>query len=209
MRASGRKQLEDRVAQEGISPRLMRAFESLDRADFVPDDERDRAYTDRPVPLPAGQTTSQPSLIAKMVDVAAVEPDDVVLEVGAGFGFQTALLARLAARVVAIERYESLAERARANLERVGISNAEVVVGDGWEGWPPEAPYDAIVVSAAADGIPEALVDQLAESGRLVIPVVQGGGEDVVRFVKRDEELSDAQLITPARFVPLLRGMPR
>lgn len=197
------------IEREGTTDaRIVDAFRKIDRALFVPPGSEPDAYGDYPVKLPEGQTTSQPSLIARMIAAAAPTADDVVLEIGAGYGFQTALLAVLAKRVVAIERWANLAGAATRNLERAAIDNATVVVGDGYEGEPRHAPYDAIVVSAAADEVPAAVAEQLAESGRLVIPLRAARGEDVVLFVKRDGKLEKVKSLTPARFVPLVRNVP-
>ena len=196
------------VARGAVSDRVVAAFRSVRREDFVPRASRSVAYTDRPVGLPRSQTTSQPSLIAMMIEAAAVGPEDRVLEIGAGYGFQTALLAQLAAEVVAVERHEELGAEAAANLRRVGIENAVVHVGDGWHGWPESAPYAAIVVSAAADEVPEALGDQLVEGGRLVIPVRSGGSDDVWLLGKEEGALRRIRLVSPARFVPLVRETP-
>jgi protein-L-isoaspartate(D-aspartate) O-methyltransferase len=197
------------VEREPVDARVVEAFRRVDRADFVPVDLIDQAYADRPVALPQRQTTSQPSLIARMVDAADVKKDDIVLEVGTGYGFQTALLATLAKEVVSIERHAELAEAARKNLAAAGIENVVVFVGDGWEGAPDKAPFDAIVVSAAAESVPQALVDQLSEGGRMVIPVKSGGNDDVWLLQKRNGVLHEVRLITPARFVPLVRSRPK
>jgi protein-L-isoaspartate(D-aspartate) O-methyltransferase len=197
------------VAKQGVSDRVVDAFKRVRREDFVPRELRHEAYGDRPVPLPENQTTSQPSLIARMIDVADPKADDVVLEIGTGYGFQTALLAQLARRVFSVERFDVLAKAARENLASKGIENATVVEGDGWQGLPSEAPFDAVVVSAAAPEVPPALEEQLAEGGRLVIPLAGSFGEDVVVFVKRGDRLSQRQMVTPARFVPLVRGKPQ
>jgi protein-L-isoaspartate(D-aspartate) O-methyltransferase len=185
--------------------RIANAFRTVDRADFVPEHLRSIAYRDRPVGIPEDQTTSQPSLIARMLDVVRPQPTDNALEVGTGYGFQTALLAKLVDRVTTIERWPTLAEAARGNLERAGIVNVEVVVGDGWQGYERNAPYDVIVVSAAADEVPDPLAEQLAEGGRLVIPVREPGGDNVYLFTKEGGELKLKRLVTPARFVPLVR----
>jgi protein-L-isoaspartate(D-aspartate) O-methyltransferase len=189
--------------------RIVEAFRRVPREEFVPEELRREAYSDRPIPIPEGQTTSQPTLIAHMIDAAAPKPTDKVLEIGSGYGFQTALLALLADRVISVERWPVLAEAARRNLERNGIEGASVYEGDGWKGWPEEAPYDVIVVSAAAEELPAALVEQLAEGGRLVIPVKRGGSDDVVLYRKEKGELETVRLVTPARFVPLVRGEDR
>lgn len=193
------------LKRDNIDPRVVDAFTRVARADFVPEAGRAEAYSDRPVVLPEGQTTSQPSLIARMIEAAKPGPGDRVLEVGTGFGYQTALLAQLAERVVSIERSELLAAEARRNLDRVGIENVRVCVGDGWKGVPEEAPYDAIVVSAAATEVPPALQDQLAEGGRLVIPVKTPSSDDVLLFVRREGSVERVALLTPARFVPLVK----
>lgn len=199
------------VERDGASSAVVRAFRTVDRADFVPEGARSSAYDDRPIAIPQRQTTSQPSLIARMIDVVrlAEGADATVLEVGGGFGFQTALLAHIAARVVSIERHDELARAARANLRSAGITNVVVVTGDGWQGAPEHAPFDAIVVSAAASAVPPALGEQLVEGGRLVIPVQGRAGDEVLLFVKQAGELTRERLITPARFVPLVPGDPQ
>lgn len=196
------------LRREGVSDRVIDVFRRVAREDFVPEDARSNAYADRPIGILEGQTTSQPSLIARMIDAAEVAETAHVLEVGTGFGFQTALLAALAAEVISIERYRSLAEAARTNLAAAGIRNVRVIVGDGWEGGPDHAPYDAIIVSAAADEVPPALSEQLAEKGRLVIPVKGPTSDEVLVFEKRGGDLRRLALLTPARFVPLVPGHP-
>lgn len=194
------------LRRDRIAERIVGAFEAVDRSGFVPAEKSGDAYADRPVALPEGQTTSQPSLIARMIEAADPRPHDKILEVGTGYGFQTALLARLAERVVSIERFDALAQAARTNLENAGITNAVVIVGDGWEGVPAEAPFDSIVVSAAATKVPPALADQLADGGRLVIPVRAAMSDEVLLFRKSGVELEKVALLTPARFVPLIPG---
>lgn len=186
---------------------IARAFEQVDRGGFVPPGAPD-AYRDRPVPIPEGQTTSQPTLIARMIDALGPRPGDRVLEVGTGLGYQTALLARLCAEVVSLERWETLADLARANLAAEGTQNAVVIVGDGWKGCPDRAPFDGIVVSAAATEVPAPFAEQLAEGGRLVIPVKRRGSDEVTLYVKKGPELAEARLVTPARFVPLVKEEP-
>jgi protein-L-isoaspartate(D-aspartate) O-methyltransferase len=196
------------IAREGIGARVAEAFRKIDRAHFVPEGSELEAYVDRPVSIPERQTTSQPSLIARMIDAAAIQPDDRVLEIGTGYGFQTALMAVLAKEVVSIERSPRLAKRARSNLESAGLHNVEVHAADGWKGWPDRAPYGAAVVSAAADRMPDALVEQLDEEGRLVVPLKRRGSDDVILFERRKGKLVEVGLLTPARFVPLVRGEP-
>jgi protein-L-isoaspartate(D-aspartate) O-methyltransferase len=199
----------DVVSREIADDRVVEAFKQVARRDFVPEGSEREADEDRPVSLPHRQTTSQPSLIARMIEAACVGPEDRVLEIGTGYGFQTALLAVLAKEVVSVERYPALAERARDNLKEAGASNADVYVGDGWDGWPERSPYDAMVVSAAAAEIPRALVAQLRAGGRLVVPLKRGRSDDVVALVKgTGDDVIEERLITPARFVPLVKGRP-
>ncbi len=193
------------IEADGVSQRVAAAFRVVDRADFVPRDARGEAYRDRPITIGEQQTTSQPSLIARMVDAAEVGADDRVLEIGTGYGFQTAILAQLAAEVVSIDRHRSLVDIARANLSAAGIENVELVVGDGWKGWPQRGPYAAIVVSAGAAELPAAFEAQLEEGGRLVIPLSGGYGDDVYVYKKVNGRLARQRLLTPARFVPLVR----
>lgn len=200
-----REGLASLIESEGVSPRVVAAFRTVDRAGFVPKEARREAYRDRPITIGEHQTTSQPSLIARMVEAAEIAPNDRVLEVGTGYGFQTAVLAQLAAEVVSIDRHASLVETARAHLASAGIENVELVVGDGWKGWPERAPYAAIVVSAGAVELPPAFEEQLLEGGRLVIPLTGGLGDDVYVYKKAKERLIRERLLTPARFVPLVR----
>jgi protein-L-isoaspartate(D-aspartate) O-methyltransferase len=189
--------------------RILAAFRAVDRADFVPHHLVDQAYLDRPLRIPHRQVTTQPSLVARMVEAAAVGPDDRVLEIGTGYGFQTALLARLGREVVSVERHTSLAEAARYNLERAGVTNVSIVVGDGWKGRSDRAPFDSIVVSAAAAAVPRALAEQLREDGRLVIPIRAGEADDVYLFVKRRGRLERSRLVIAAYFVPLVPDRPK
>lgn len=183
---------------------IARAFEAVDRGGFVPSGATD-VYRDRPVPIPEAQTTSQPTLIARMIEALDPRPDDRVLEVGTGLGYQTALLAKLCREVVSMERWATLADAARANLAAAGTQNAVVIVGDGWKGCPDRAPFDGIVVSAAATEVPPAFEGQLVEGGRLVIPVKRRGSDEVTLYVRRGGKLVAARLVTPARFVPLVK----
>jgi protein-L-isoaspartate(D-aspartate) O-methyltransferase len=193
------------IERHGLSDkRIAEAFRAVDRAGFVPRGMEVEAYIDRPVGLPEAQTTSQPSLIARMIDVAQPHAADKALEIGTGYGFQTALLASLVKHVVSIERWDSLAEAARANLKRAGIVNVDVRVGDGWLGCAEEGPFDLAIVSAAADEVPEALVEQLADGGRLVVPLAEPTGDNVYLFTKEKGRLRNRRLVTPARFVPLV-----
>lgn len=195
------------VRRELGEGRIPRAFAEVDRAGFVPPGAPE-VYRDRPVPIPEGQTTSQPTLIARMIEAVDPRPDGRVLEVGTGLGYQTALLAKLCREVVSLERWESLARLARANLAAAGTQNADVIVGDGWKGCPERAPFDGIVVAAAASEVPQPFAEQLSEGGRLVIPVKRRGSDEVTLYVKRGDELVETRLVTPARFVPLVKEEP-
>ena len=190
---------------EGIRDRRVSvAFRAVPRALFVPAEAVGRAYLDEPIRIPRGQVTTQPSLIAAMVAALGLTGGERVLEVGTGLGFQTAILARLARMVVSVERFADLAAQARANLTAAGVGGVTVVVGDGTLGVPEHAPYQAIVVAAAAPRVPGPLVEQLADGGRLVHPVGPGGREEVTAFSKQAGRLvADAHLV-PARFVPLV-----
>lgn len=183
--------------------RVIAAFEAVPRAPFVPVGLRDRAAHDEPVPIPHEQVTTQPSLIARILEAFELGGDESILEVGSGFGFQTALLAHLGDFVWSVERWSDLAEAARMNLERCGVANARVVVGDGSLGLAEHAPFDAIVVSAAFPEVPAPLAEQLAFGGRLIQPIGPGGQEEVVLFTKRDRGLERTAAVTAAHFVRL------
>lgn len=188
------------------APPVLEAMRAVDRAQFVPPEARSLAYDDAPVPIGSGQTTSQPSLIAAMVAACDPHEDDRVLEVGSGHGYQTALLAHVAAEVWSIERFAELAEVAQANLAEAGVRNATVSVGDGTRGWPEAAPFDAVIVSAATPTVPDAWNAQLVDGGRVVVPVGGRDYQEVVVLVRRDGQLERDRLLTPVRFVPLVPG---
>lgn len=192
------------------APQLLEAVRAVPRAAFVPPEAAGRAYDDTPLPIPHDQVTTQPSLVAMMVEALALTGTERVLEVGTGYGWQTTLLARLARDVWSVERWPDLAETARENLSRHGVENATVVVGDGSEGLADQAPFDAILISAAFPEVPEPLAEQLAAGGRLVQPIGPGGAEDVVLFERRAGGLIARRTITCAHFVRLVgrRGFP-
>jgi protein-L-isoaspartate(D-aspartate) O-methyltransferase len=196
---------------EGIRDRrVLAAFREVPRARFVPPAAAGRAYLDEPIRIPQGQVTTQPSLLARMVAALGLTGTERVLEVGTGLGFQAAILARLAGEVISVERFPALAEQARANLAAARLGNVTVVVGDGTLGVPDHAPYQAVVVSAAAPRVPAPLVEQLAPGGRLVHPVGPGGREQVTAFHKEAGRLVADARLTPAYFVPLVgaHGIP-
>jgi protein-L-isoaspartate(D-aspartate) O-methyltransferase len=184
--------------------RVLEAIRALPRSDFVPAELAGRAAVDAPLPIPHAQVTTQPSLVAQMVAALGLEGSERVLEVGTGYGWQTALLARLAAQVFSVERYADLAAFARAALARAGLANIQVVVADGTEGLPEHAPFDAVLVAAAFPEVPPPLVEQLAEGGRLVQPIGPGGYDDVILFERRGDALDRVRSLTGARFVRLV-----
>ena len=191
--------------------RLLEAFRGVPRAGFVPPELVERAYLDRPLPIPHEQVTTQPSLSAKMIEALELTGSERVLEVGTGYGFQTALLSHLSGFVWSVERWPDVAETARENLARHGAGNVEVAAGDGTEGLPEHAPYDAILVSAAFPRVPPPLAEQLTSGGRLVQPVGPGGEEEAILFEKRGEDLVPRQNVTAAHFVRLYgaHGFPK
>lgn len=189
----------------GVSDeRVLEAIREVPRADFVPQPVREEAYEDAPLRIGFEQVTTQPSLVAKMVEALELGGDERVLEVGTGYGWQTALLARLASSVVSVDRFADLADTARANLERRGVDNVRVLCGDGSEGSGANAPFDAIVVSAAFPGVPAPLEEQLVEGGRLVQPIGPGGDDVVVQYRKGPDGLQRVRTLTGARFVRLV-----
>jgi protein-L-isoaspartate(D-aspartate) O-methyltransferase len=187
-----------------IDPRVLNAFRVVMRADFVPPDLSAYAYEDRPLPIARFQVTTQPSLIARMVEALELEPEDRALEVGAGLGFQAAILSRLCDQVVTIERFPDLADTARENLRRAGITNVFVLVGDGTLGAPERAPFQAIIGAAAAARVPLPLAEQLDEGGRLILPIGPGGSEDVTLFRKEEGRLVRLATVIPASFVRMI-----
>ncbi len=201
----GPERLVQACQAQGIrDERVLRAFGRVRRADFVPPEWAGQAYGDRPIPIPHGQVTTQPSLVARMVAALRLRGEERVLEVGTGLGFQTAILAALAAHVFSIERFPDLATWAERNLRGAGIENVEVAVGDGTLGLPERAPFQAIVVSAAAPRVPDPLVEQLANGGRIAHPVGFGGDEMVTIYRKHGGRLVPQAPVIPAHFVRLV-----
>ncbi len=197
-----RTQLESRSIR---GPRVLEAFRRIDRARFVPADEQRSAYGDFPLAIGLGQTISQPYIVALMTQTLALEGPERVLEVGTGSGYQTAVLAELAADVYTIEVRESLQTKARRVLESLGCDNVHYRAGDGRAGWPEEAPFDRILCAAAAEEVPQPWIDQLADGGLIVTPVGRPGAQILVKIAKRGEELEHHEFC-PCRFVPLVGG---
>jgi protein-L-isoaspartate(D-aspartate) O-methyltransferase len=205
------------LGKEALDARVMAALGQVPRHEFIPRANRSSAYENRPQPIGHGQTISQPYMVAIMTDLAAVEPDDRVLEIGTGCGYQAAILAELAAHVYSVEVVPELAAQAGARLRDLGYGNIELRTGDGALGWPEHAPYDAIIVTAAAwRRVPPALIEQLAPGGRLVVPVDRSKSAARYPFTAQEQDL---QLITkdaagkvtersvlPVAFVPLVEG---
>lgn len=195
--------VEEQIRKRGIrSPRVLEALARVPRHLFVPQDLIEHAYEDRALAIGEHQTISQPYMVAAMTDYLELQGGERVLEIGAGSGYQAAILAELAREVITIEKNASLAESARARLAALGFHNIRVEIGDGTLGWPKSAPFDAILVAAAAPSIPPLLVAQLADGGRLLIPVGQNDKQMLMRIRKRGNEISEEKLF-PCQFVPL------
>jgi len=193
-----REQIESRGVRD---PRVLAAMEAVPRHELVPEDMRDFAYEDRPLPIGLGQTISQPYIVAAMSEAVRLQGGERVLEVGTGSGYQAAILAELCREVFTIELEKELADRASADLVRLGYHNVRVRHGNGYRGWPEAAPFDAIVVTAAPDQVPPALVEQLAVGGRMVIPV--GRSLQDLLLVTRTEQGTEERVLMGVRFVPM------
>lgn len=202
--AARQEMVERQIRQRGIrSPRVLEAMAFVPRHLFVPPQLAANAYRDEPLPIGENQTISQPFMVAAMAEALSLEGSERVLEVGAGSGYQAAVLSLLARKVTAVESQPSLAAAARDRLARLGYSNVRIVDGDGSQGWLPDAPYEAILVTAAAPAVPPPLIEQLAEGGRLVIPVGSAKDQDLLRVTKIGGQATQQSLFA-CRFVPLL-----
>lgn len=198
-----RRMVEEQISPRGVTaPRVLAALRTVPRHLFVPESERGNAYADRPLPIGSGQTISQPYIVALMTSLLDVRPGDRILEVGTGSGYQAAVLSRLAREVYSVEILESLGNRARRTLSVVGYNNVRVRVGDGYQGWPEEAPFDGIIVTAAPPRVPEPLLRQLKVGGKLVIPVGEGY-QDLEVLTRRADGGFDRAKVLPVRFVPM------
>jgi protein-L-isoaspartate(D-aspartate) O-methyltransferase len=182
--------------------RVLAAMASVPRHEFVPEDRRKAAYEDYPLPIGHGQTISQPYVVAFMTEQLEPKPTDRILEVGTGSGYHAAVLAKCVAEVYTIEIVEPLAARAEKDLHRLGFDNVKVRAGDGYLGWPEMAPFDAIIVTCAPDHIPQPLIDQLKEGGRMVIPVGPSWNQNLYLLEKREGKI-ERRAVLPVRFVPM------
>jgi len=190
------------IADQGV----LRAMDEVPRERFVEPTFADSAYADQALPIACGQTISQPYVVAYMTEQLKMESQHRVLEVGTGSGYQAAVLSHLAREVVSVERYRTLAEEARERLKALGYENVDIVVGDGFAGEPDRAPYDRIIVTAAAETIPEALLDQLADGGIMILPLgSHDGSQHIIKLTKSVTGIRRENLI-PVRFVPMLPG---
>jgi protein-L-isoaspartate(D-aspartate) O-methyltransferase len=188
---------------------VLRAMEEVPRTDFVEADFTDAAYADQALPIACGQTISQPYVVAYMTAQLGVRPEHRVLEIGAGSGYQAAVLSRLAREVVSIERFRTLTDSARERLRKLGYDNVEVIAGDGMAGAPDKAPFDRIILTAAAERLPQTLVDQLAEGGVMLLPLgPHDGTQHIIKLTKTSTGVDREELI-PVRFVPLLPGQAK
>ena len=200
-----RMMVDQQIARRGVGDaRLLAAMRDVPRDQFVPEELRAHAHDDMPLPLGAGQTISQPYIVAVMIEAAAIKPDDRVLEVGLGSGYAAAIMSRLAAQVFAIERIAELADEAAARMAALGYDNVTIGAGDGTEGWPEQAPFDVISVAAGGPAVPQPLRDQLAVGGRLIMPIGTAAEQRLVRLVREDAETFVEQRLEAVRFVPLI-----
>lgn len=201
------RMVEEQIRRRGVrDPRVLAALARVPRHRFVPEEYLDLAYDDRPLPIGKDQTISQPYIVGVMTEALELAPEDRVLEVGLGSGYQAAVLAELAADVYAVEIVPELARRTRRTLDELGYAGVHVKHGDGRAGWPEAAPFDGIVATAAPEVVPRELLQQLAPGGRMVIPI--GGGQQELRRIRRsaDGERWDAESLMGVRFVPMTGG---
>ncbi len=198
--------VERQLKRRGISEKwILDAFLEVPREAFISADHQHLAYGDHPLPIEAGQTISQPYIVALMIQAAGIKAGDKVLEVGAGSGYAAAVISRIAAKVIAIERQHDLIEVARGRLERLGYDNVEIVEGDGTRGCPDQAPFDAILAAASGSHVPRPLVEQLAPNGRIVMPVGDPGWvQELIKVTKTEDGILRQESLGGVRFVPLI-----
>lgn len=194
------------VARGVEDPGVIEAMRKVPRHLFVPESNRAFSYRDHPLPIGQGQTISQPYIVAYMTEALELKADDMVLEIGTGSGYQAAILAELVKEVYTIEIIERLGKRAQKTLEKLGYRNIHVKLGDGYKGWPEKAPFDAVIVTCAPEQVPQALVEQLREGGRIIIPVGRAGAvQKLVRGIKKNGRV-EAKQVMHVRFVPMVKG---
>ncbi|TMP98170.1 MAG: protein-L-isoaspartate(D-aspartate) O-methyltransferase [Verrucomicrobia bacterium] len=197
------RMVQEQLMSRGVrDERVLAAMNKVPREEFVPQDSRAASYTDQPLPIGYGQTISQPYIVAFMTEQLRPKPSDRVLEVGTGSGYQAAILAELVAEVYSVEIVEPLAKNAEATLQRLGCKNVHLKIGDGYKGWPETAPFDAIIVTCAPDKVPQPLIDQLRDGGRMVIPVGDRFAQELYLLEKKNGQLKQSATL-PVRFVPM------
>ena len=198
--------VERQLRRRGITePHILDAFRAVPREVFVGEEYAHLAYGDHPLPIEAGQTISQPYIVALMIQAAAIKPGDRVLEVGAGSGYAAAVISSIAQRVIAVERQHELVEVARERMRRLGYGNVEIVEGDGTKGWRDEAPYDAILAAASGSHVPSPLIEQLAPNGRIVMPIGDPGlVQELIKVTKQEDGVLRQENLGGGRFVPLI-----
>ena len=203
--AQRQRMVEQQLKPRGIKDeRVLAAMAKVPREEFVPADARPSAYEDGPLPIGYDQTISQPYVVAFMTEQLRPRQSDRVLEIGSGSGYQAAILGELVAEIYTIEIVEPLAKSAEATLQRLGYNNVHIKVGDGYKGWPEEAPFDAIIVTCAPQKVPQPLIDQLKDGGRMVIPVGERFAQQLYLLEKKNGQLKES-ITLPVRFVPMLR----
>ena len=203
-----KRMVEEQLAASGRgikNPRVLEAMATVPRHEYIPEAVRKFAYLDEPLPIGYGQTISQPFIVAYMTEQLEPKTTDRVLEIGTGSGYQAAVLSRLVAEVFTIEIIGPLAKRAEADLKRLGYTNVEVLAGDGYKGWPARAPFDAIIVTCAPEQIPQPLVDQLRDGGRMIVPVGPPGAQKLY-LLKKTRAKIEQQAVLPVWFVPMIKG---
>lgn len=193
------------IGKSALDPRVMNVMARVPRDEFVPDDMKHAAFLNGPLPIGDGQTISQPYIVALMTDMLAIESEHTVLEIGTGSGYQTAILSELCKQVYTVECIAALSERACIHFRKLKYKNIEATIGNGYQGWPEHAPYDGIIVTAAASHIPEALIEQLKPGGNLVIPVGGAYTSQTLMLVRKDEQGEiDIDSVLGVVFVPLV-----
>src|SRR5881397_3911993 len=204
--AQRHRMVTEQLKARGISDdRVLNAMNKVPREEFVPPDSRAGSYEDGPLPIGYAQTISQPYIVAFMTEQLRLKPSDRVLEIGTGSGYQAAILAELMSQVYSIEIVERLAKNAEATLQRLGYKNVHVKVGDGYKGWPEAAPFDAIIVTCAPDHVPQPLIDQLKEGGRMIIPVGENWSNQELYLLEKRGKGINKRAVLPVRFVPMTR----